>query len=85
MLKRIKPNIGILNAMVRITAGFTLMSYCTIRALKRPYSETNVLWIIIGAMKIAEGIVRYCPVTAVQKGMEDNDSKNEQEQTFNPS
>lgn len=86
MFKRIKPNIGILNAMVRITAGFTLMSYCTIRALKRPYSDTNVLWIMIGAMKVAEGIVRYCPVTAlVQTGMKANDGKKEQEQTINPS
>ncbi|WP_254901684.1 YgaP family membrane protein [Thalassobacillus devorans] len=85
MFRRIKPNIGILNALVRITAGFTMLSFCTIRALKRPYSDTNMLWIIIGAMKVAEGIVRFCPVTAIVQQTMQEDDQQEKDQAINPS
>lgn len=60
---KIRPNIGILNALIRITFGLTVLSWSTAKLVKRPYCQ-SYLWVALcGAMKVAEGIVRYCPVT----------------------
>ncbi len=59
----IKPNIGLLNALIRITAGFFLLSWCTAKLVKRPWRDSYLFIALCGAMKVAEGIVRYCPVT----------------------
>ncbi|AZU60214.1 YgaP family membrane protein [Neobacillus mesonae] len=61
----VKPNIGILNALIRITAGLTILAWCTAKLVKRPWRESYLLVAICGAMKVAEGIVRYCPLTAM--------------------
>jgi hypothetical protein len=86
---KVKPNIGILNALIRITIGLTVLSWSTAKLVKRPYCN-SYLWVsICGAMKVAEGIVRYCPVTAFfQKGQESAQSQEkndhtESRQTFN--
>ncbi|MBS4191829.1 DUF2892 domain-containing protein [Bacillus sp. FJAT-49705] len=60
-----KPNIGIVNALIRITIGLTILSCSTARLVTRPWRQSNLLFAILGAMKVAEGIVRYCPVTAL--------------------
>ena len=60
----IKSNIGILNAMIRITVGLTLLSWCTAKLVKQPWRDSYLFVAFCGAMKVAEGIVRYCPVTA---------------------
>ena len=74
MLK-IQPNIGILNALIRITMGLTILSWSTAKLVKRPYCR-SYLWVAMcGAMKVAEGIVRYCPVTDfIQKGQDNQSS-----------
>ena len=60
---KIRPNIGILNALIRITIGLTVLSWSTAKLVKRPYCQ-SYLWVAMcGAMKVAEGIVRYCPIT----------------------
>ena len=38
MLK-IQPNIGILNALIRITIGLTVLSWSTAKIVKRPYCQ----------------------------------------------
>ncbi|WP_255437500.1 DUF2892 domain-containing protein [Thalassobacillus sp. CUG 92003] len=60
-----QPNIGIINAMVRISAGLTMVSLFSVRLTKRPGSIRNYAMVGLGAMKVAEGVVRYCPVTAM--------------------
>jgi len=61
---KVKPNIGIINALIRITIGLTILSWCTAKQVRKPYHQ-SYLWVAIcGAMKVAEGIVRFCPVTA---------------------
>lgn len=62
---KIIPNIGTINALIRIAAGFTLLSWATAKLVKRPWRESYLFIIMIAAMKIAEGIVRYCPITAL--------------------
>jgi hypothetical protein len=63
----LKPNIGILNSLVRITCGFTFLSLGTARLIRRPWRQSSIIVILLGAMKVAEGIVRYCPVVALMK------------------
>ncbi|WP_338471589.1 DUF2892 domain-containing protein [Niallia sp. XMNu-256] len=62
---KIKPNIGILGALIRITLGLTVLSCSTAKMVKRPFFQTYFWTALLGAMHVAEGIMRYCPVTAL--------------------
>ncbi|WP_018664441.1 YgaP family membrane protein [Heyndrickxia acidiproducens] len=57
------PNIGIINAMVRITCGLTSLTWATSKLSRRPWRSSYMVVAMMGAMKVGEGIVRYCPVT----------------------
>ena len=61
----ITKNIGILNALIRITIGLTILSWSTAKMVKFPWRDSYLFIAICGAMKVAEGIVRFCPVTAL--------------------
>jgi hypothetical protein len=61
----IKPNINILNSLIRITIGLTILSFSTAKFVKRPWRDSYLIMAMLGAMKVAEGIVRYCPLTAL--------------------
>ena len=58
-----KPNIGIVNALIRLTLGFTLLSWTTSRLSRRPYKDSYIFLGLMGALKVAEGITRFCPLT----------------------
>jgi hypothetical protein len=58
-----KQNIGILNALLRITCGLTVLAWSTAKMTRRPFHESYILTAFLGAMKVAEGITKYCPVT----------------------
>jgi len=60
---KLKPNIGMINALIRITIGLFLLSWSTAKMVKRPWRDSYLLVAFCAAMKVAEGIVRYCPVT----------------------
>ncbi|MCA0970615.1 DUF2892 domain-containing protein [Halobacillus litoralis] len=73
-----KPNIGIVNSMIRITAGFSMLTFLTIRSVRNREASIHPMWIIMASLKIAEGIVRYCPVTAaVEELATEHDGKEE--------
>ncbi|WP_108672456.1 YgaP family membrane protein [Peribacillus acanthi] len=72
----VKSNIGIVNALVRITVGFTLLSWATAKMVKRPYKESYILVAMMGAMKIGEGILRYCPLTQLYENSNQVSDKN---------
>jgi hypothetical protein len=76
----VRPNIGIINALVRITAGLTILAWSTSKMVKRPWRDSYIWIAMLGAMKVGEGIVRYCPLTAAyEKGqdmMEDRNAEN---------
>lgn len=61
----VTKNIGILNALIRITIGLTILSWSTAKMVKFPWRDSYLFMAICGAMKVAEGIVRFCPVTAL--------------------
>ncbi|MFO1441873.1 DUF2892 domain-containing protein [Bacillus sp. Bva_UNVM-123] len=60
-----KPNIGIVNALIRITIGLTILSWSTAKFVKMPLRESYIIMAMCGAMKVGEGIVRFCPITAL--------------------
>ncbi|MFB6468557.1 DUF2892 domain-containing protein [Cytobacillus sp. Hz8] len=62
---KIVPNVGILNALIRITVGLTVLSCCTAKLVRRPWNQSYLFLAMLGAMKVAEGIVRFCPITAL--------------------
>jgi len=88
----VRPNIGILNALVRITSGLTILAWSTAKMVKRPWKDSYLFIAMLGAMKVGEGIVRYCPMTAAyEKGQDRMEQKNSGDQDsegwiqYNPS
>lgn len=59
-----KQNVGICDAFLRIMFGFVGLAYCIACASRQKYRFPWTMT-LISAMKIAEGIVRYCPVLAL--------------------
>lgn len=90
-MKRIKPNIGLINAFIRLTCGFTLLAWGTSKLIKRPYSTTPIVVVMMAAMKVAEGITRFCPLTYLfEERMEEmtngnDDDTKQYDELVNPS
>ncbi|MBO8178234.1 YgaP family membrane protein [Aeribacillus pallidus] len=90
---KVKQNIGILNALCRITAGLTILSWATAKMVKRPWRDGyHLLIAMLGAMKVGEGILKYCPLTALYETYQpaSNTKKEHNEEAvpeapFNPS
>lgn len=62
-MKKVKPNIGMLNSYVRLACGFSMLAWGTSKLVKHPFRNTPLFVIIMGAVKVAEGITRFCPLT----------------------
>ncbi|MDM5153132.1 DUF2892 domain-containing protein [Bacillus sp. DX1.1] len=62
-----KPNIGTINALIRITIGFVVLSCSTAKLVRKPWCTWFKVLLWLGAMKIAEGIVRFCPIVEACK------------------
>ncbi|MFT4414598.1 DUF2892 domain-containing protein [Fredinandcohnia humi] len=75
-----KPNIGMINALVRITLGFTMLAWSTAKMVKRPWRESFLIVALLGGMKVAEGITRYCPLTALFKEYTERNQQNEDDE-----
>ncbi|NEU31667.1 DUF2892 domain-containing protein [bacterium LRH843] len=92
-----KPNIGRLDAYCRITMGLTILACSTAKLVRRPTATMPMLGAMMGGMKVAEGITRFCPLTCLAEAclkektygnMINNDSSEEnmqRESTINPS
>ncbi|CEH28128.1 hypothetical protein AM501_23830 [Aneurinibacillus migulanus] len=71
-----KKNVGLCDAFIRITVGLIGLSYSTVRMVQRPYRMSPIIITILSAMKIAEGITRFCPLlTMFGISTEDEDGK----------
>ena len=79
-----KSNIGMVNALIRITCGFTMLAWATAKLTKRPWKDRYVLVAMLGGMKVGEGITRYCPITDFLTQNREQRSEN-QEEAINPS
>jgi hypothetical protein len=80
-----KPNIGIVNALIRITFGLTILAWTTAKMVKRPWRDSYIFVAMLAAMKVAEGITRFCPVTALLERYQEQTAEKEVETTvINP-
>jgi Protein of unknown function (DUF2892) len=69
---------GIIQAMIRIAAGVSMVGYATAALVTKPKQLTAHLTLLAGAIKIAEGIVRYCPsMTLINQFRQKQDSQGE--------
>ncbi|MCA1032920.1 DUF2892 domain-containing protein [Bacillus timonensis] len=84
-----KPNIGILNAIIRMTCGFTMLAWSTSKLVKYPWRDSYLIMAMLAGMKIAEGITRFCPLTYLfekyQTKQDDQVDEYTSPNTFNPS
>lgn len=67
-----KPNIGTINALIRMTFGFTMLAWATAKMVKNPWRDSYFWVAVISAMKVAEGITKFCPLTALFEQYQDN-------------
>lgn len=57
-----KKNIGTIDAISRITCGLTGLAWSTARIVRHPYRSLPIVVAALSAMKVAEGVTRYCPM-----------------------
>lgn len=65
--KNTKQNIGTINALTRITCGLFFLTYGAVKISRQPWNQKYWILVLASAMKVGEGIVRYCPVTDMAK------------------
>lgn len=77
-----KSNISLVNALIRIACGLTVISWSTARLTRRPYHNSYLFMTMMGALKVAEGITRFCPLTLLMQNYidDDLDSQNEKKE-----
>lgn len=56
-----QKNVGTVDALIRITVGLLGLAYGVGRMSRRPY-RTPWLLMALSAMKVAEGVTRFCPM-----------------------
>ncbi|MBA2876844.1 YgaP family membrane protein [Thermaerobacillus caldiproteolyticus] len=61
----VKINIGIVNALIRITCGLMILAWATAKMTRWPWRDSYLFIAMLAAMKVAEGITRFCPITAL--------------------
>ena len=57
-----KRNVGLLDAYIRLTFGLFLLGLGIARLVRRPNRAFPRFLLLAGAMRIAEGITRFCPL-----------------------
>ncbi|MDQ0338405.1 hypothetical protein J2S00_001189 [Caldalkalibacillus uzonensis] len=60
-----KKNVGTFDAIVRITFGLTGVAWGTAQMVRHPNRGFPMMVTMASAMKVAEGITRYCPMLAM--------------------
>lgn len=60
-----KKNVGTIDAITRITIGLTGVAWGTARMVHNPHGNLPMLVTLASAMKVAEGVTRFCPMLAL--------------------
>ncbi|GAB7387764.1 hypothetical protein BSNK01_16010 [Bacillaceae bacterium] len=60
-----RKNVGTLDAMLRLIFGFTGLAWGTARMLRFPHRVMPLVVTMLSAMKVAEGLTRWCPMLSV--------------------
>ena len=82
---KFQPNISIINALLRITCGFTFLSWSIVKMSRKPWNDSYLIISMLAGMKIGEGILRYCPVVELMNKYQNDVDENEEEVIINPS
>jgi hypothetical protein len=64
-------NISTRNALARLSLGLSMLAYGTAKLSRNPKCKQGRMMVALGAMKAAEGTVKFCPLKAMmqQQGM----------------
>jgi hypothetical protein len=81
----VKQNINIVNALIRITLGLTVVAWSTAKIVKRPWRDSYLILTMLGAMKVAEGILRFCPLTLLYDRYAQNENSQNHAECCNSS
>ncbi|WP_202080377.1 YgaP family membrane protein [Caldalkalibacillus salinus] len=60
-----KKNVNTIDAYMRLMFGLTGVAWGTSEMIRRPHSNTGFFVTMASAMKVAEGVTRYCPMLAM--------------------
>lgn len=60
-------NISTRNALARLTMGLSMLAYGTAKLSRNPQCNKGRLMVALGAMKAAEGTVKFCPMKAMMQ------------------
>ncbi len=60
-----KKNVGTFDALMRITCGLTGVAWGTAKMVKHPFRSFPLVVTFAAAMKVAEGVTRFCPMLAM--------------------
>ncbi|MCH5586594.1 DUF2892 domain-containing protein [Shimazuella sp. AN120528] len=63
-----KKNLNNVEAIMRITCGLTGLVWSTARLSRRCWSPFSILIAMMSAMKVAEGITKFCPLKTLYNG-----------------
>lgn len=58
----IKKNVGTIDALFRLIIGLTGLAWGTARMSHHPLRSGPIIVLLLSAMKVAEGITRFCPM-----------------------
>lgn len=57
-----QKNVGTMDAIIRITCGLAGLAWATSRMVRYPRRNMPMLAAMVCAMRVAEGITRFCPM-----------------------
>jgi hypothetical protein len=60
-------NISTRNALARLSLGLSMLAYGTAKLSRNPHCNKGRLMVALGAMKAAEGTVKFCPLKAMMQ------------------
>lgn len=60
-----QKNVGLCDALCRITFGLAGLAYSIAKVRQNRFQRFPWFLALCSAMKVAEGILRYCPVLAI--------------------
>ena len=80
-----QPNISIINSLMRIICGFTLLSWSIAKMSRRPWKQSYLIISMLAGMKIGEGILHYCPVVELMNKYQSDVEEKEDDVVINPS
>jgi hypothetical protein len=65
-----KPNLNTVESIMRITCGLTGLAWGTAKKSRRCWSPIGIMITMMSAMKVAEGVTKFCPLKALYNDSE---------------